>query len=90
MVKVFTTVVQCVKNFAEKHPDDIIYFQGDTEQKTRIYNEILSRYYDEFSSEFGIFGIAIRDGRIDVRKFTLRKKFSGFYLRKKTKRHGIG
>jgi hypothetical protein len=82
-VKVLATVVECIRFFAESHPDETIFFMGDTPQKNRIYHEILSRHYDEFITEFSIFGVTINEQRTDVEKFKREKNFSGFYLRKK-------
>ena len=80
VTKVFITVVKCVKVFASAFPDSIIFFKGDTEQKNRVYHEILSRHYDEFSVDFNIFGISDISGKNAVGKFSRNKNYSGFYL----------
>jgi uncharacterized protein DUF6934 len=81
VVKVFSTIINCVKIFSGDFPDRLIFFKGNTEQKTRVYNEILRRHYDEFSIDFNIFGMSMEDGYTTVQKFDKRKNYSeGFYL----------
>ena len=80
VVKVFATVIKCVKTFASDFHDSVIFFKGNTEQKNRVYNEILRRHYDEFSVDFNIFGVSNIDGNSTVSKFNRKKYYSGFYL----------
>ena len=80
VVKVFITVIRCVKVFTREFPDSVIFFIGDTEQKNKVYNEILRRNYDEFSAEFNIFGVRNINGKTAVGKFEGSKNYSGFYL----------
>ncbi len=80
MVKVFSTVIMCVKNFASDFPDNEIFFRGNTEQKNKVYSEILRRHYEEFSIDFNIFGISVTGGNSSVEKFDVEKSYSGFYL----------
>ncbi len=80
VVKVLSTAIYCAKIFANEFPERVIFFRGNTEQKNRVYNEILRRYYDDFSMNFNIFGMNIKEGRTFVQKFNKRKDYSGFYL----------
>lgn len=80
MVKVFSTIVKCIRMFTSDFPHAVIFFQGNTEQKTRVYNEILRRHYEEFSLNFNIFGVRVTDGNTTVQKFDKRRNYSGFYL----------
>jgi len=46
-----------------------------------VYNEILRRHYDEFSTDLNIFGMSIKEGYTTVQKFDSRKIYlGGFYL----------
>ena len=80
VVKIFSTIVRCIKIFASSLPGSIIFFSGNTDQKTRVYNAILRRYCDEFSITFNIFGVSTIDGNTFVRKFEKSESYSGFYL----------
>jgi hypothetical protein len=84
VIKVFITVIKCVKTFASAVPDSVIFFKGNTEQKNRVYNEILRRHYDEFSVDFNIFGVNNIDGKSSVSKFNRKKDYSSFYLKAKS------
>jgi len=87
VVKIFMTVISCVKLFTMEFPEREIYFQGNTEQKNRVYNEILRRHYDEFSLDFNIFGLSNMDGNNTVHEFDRSENYSGFYLRLKSKKN---
>ena len=80
VVKVFSTAISCISIFVSGFPDRFIFFRGNTEQKTRVYNEILRRHYNEFSKKFNIFGMSIKDGRTTIQKFDVSGNYSGFYL----------
>jgi len=80
VVKIFMTVIKCVRTFASTFPDSVIFFKGNTEQKNRVYNEILRRHYDEFSVDFNIFGVSNIDGKSTVSKFNRKVDYSSFYL----------
>jgi hypothetical protein len=71
--------------FTSDFPDKVVFFKGNTEQKTKVYNEILRRHYDEFSMDFNIFGMYIMDGYTTVQKFDSSKNYSGFFLRVRKK-----
>ena len=83
MVKIFSAIIKCIKIFTNDFPDRIIYFTGNTEQKTRVYNEIIRRHYSEFSVVFGIFGEVNIEGETKVQKFDPNIDYAAFYLKLK-------
>ena len=84
IVKVFSTIIVCVSIYTDKYPDRIIFFKGNTNQKTKIYNEILKKHFKEFSKIFNIFGMIIDDDEQSVaEEFKLSKNYSGFFIKKK-------
>ena len=84
LVKVFSTVIKCIKIFTDDFPGKIIFFKGNTVQKTRVYNEIIRRHYDEFSVYFNIFGVNADGSAYTIDKFDCSKNYSGgFYLKVK-------
>jgi len=58
IIKVLTTVVDILKYFTALHPHIFIFFAGSTKERTRLYTRILKMYYQSFSKEFAIYGIA--------------------------------
>ncbi len=86
IIRIFSTIVICIKIFTERFPECIIFFKGNTEQKTRVYNEILRKYYIDFLTEFAIFGVSITDENITTaEEFSVSKTYSGFLVKRKTK-----
>jgi hypothetical protein len=57
IARVIATVIEIVKHFTTKHPGVIIYFCGNTDQRTKLYGRILKSYYQQFSVEFTILAI---------------------------------
>lgn len=55
--EVLATVLAAVKIFLNEHPDKSIYFEGSTSARTRLYQIVINKIYDPFTSEFEIFGM---------------------------------
>lgn len=53
--KIMATVVQVIKFFLENRPTSIVYLEGNTKAKQKLYNRIVANYHSEFSEEFTIF-----------------------------------
>jgi len=81
IVTVFATIIVCIKAFNKIFPKRVIYFRGNTAQKSRGYNEILRRHYYEFSKDFHIFWVRVIDNFME--KFDVLENYSGFYLANK-------
>ena len=57
IAKVLATVVAIVRHFTKKHPKAIIYFRGNSVERTKLYSRILKSYYRQFSADFSIMAI---------------------------------
>ncbi len=55
--KVLATVVASVYAFAERYPDFWIYATGSTEARTRLYRIGITKYFNEISKDFDIYGL---------------------------------
>ncbi|WP_419541755.1 DUF6934 family protein [Pasteurella oralis] len=51
------TVAQAAEDFFELHRSAVIFFQGSTPSRTRLYRMMLNKYYDDISIQFDILGI---------------------------------
>lgn len=54
--KVLTTVAYCTGVFFEKHPDAMVYIQGSTPSRTRLYRIGINNNYVHLSKDFKIRG----------------------------------
>jgi hypothetical protein len=53
--KILSTIVKVVESYTDKYPDRWIYFEGSTEQRTRLYRMAVTIYLDELSIPFEFF-----------------------------------
>ncbi len=56
MDKVLATVVQTLLSFTKTNPRAIIQAKGSTEARTRLYQMGISRYLDQLSDQFKVYG----------------------------------
>ncbi len=54
--KVLATVAATVIDFLDKFPDMIVYMQGSTPSRTRLYQIGISANYDEIASLLNVYG----------------------------------
>jgi hypothetical protein len=54
--KVLATVVATVYAFTDKHKDCLVYATGSTKARTRLYRMGITKYYDEATTDFEIYG----------------------------------
>lgn len=57
METVLRTVANAAEVFLESHPSALIFFEGSTKVRTRLYRKMLNKYYAEISEKFIIWGI---------------------------------
>ena len=55
--KVMATVIRALLLFFEKHPTKMVYIQGSTKERTRLYQIIVARELSEVEKIFTIFGL---------------------------------
>jgi hypothetical protein len=78
--KVLATVIQAISTFTERYPKAIIYFSGSTPSRTRLYQIVIAKFYDDFSEEFVIDGYA--EGKYIT--FEKNKQYEAFLITRKS------
>jgi hypothetical protein len=76
--KVLTTVIEILRQFTESEPDAMIYIEGSTVERTRLYTRILTTYYPLFSKEFSIVGIIDRENKKEPVLFEIKSDVEYF------------
>jgi hypothetical protein len=77
--KVLATVVATVYAFTDKYPDVWIYATGSTKTRTRLYRIGISRFFDEISKDFEIFG----ELNNEWEEFKTNVEYNGFLVKRK-------
>jgi hypothetical protein len=54
--KVLATVGMTVYEFFEEHPSATVYLKGSTDSRTRLYQISISKFIEQISSEFDVYG----------------------------------
>ncbi|MEI7584587.1 hypothetical protein [Runella sp.] len=57
MEMVMATVIQIVLRFFEKYPSKMVYIEGSTPERTRLYRIIMSRELLEIEKVFTVYGL---------------------------------
>lgn len=57
MEKVMATVIRTMLRFFEKYPTKMVYVEGSTAERTRLYRIIISRELSEIEKIFTIYGL---------------------------------
>ena len=78
--KVLATVVNIVDEYTRRHPARWIYFQGSTEERTRLYRMAIGLNLEELSPKFEIYGIH-ENG--DADPFTKNMLVTAFLIKRK-------
>jgi len=61
IVKVMATIIEILKDYTTQHPDALIFFEGSTKERNRLYHRILKSYYAQFKLEFDLYGIVAQE-----------------------------
>ena len=77
--KVLATVAGAVVDFMEDHPGAILYAEGSTPARTRLYQMGISKFWDEISEDFKIDGFANGGWK----PFTKGENYESFLLKLK-------
>lgn len=78
--KILATVAFIVLDFTNRYPGTVIYAGGSTGARTRKYQMSISRYYEDISNLFHVFGIT-KDN--NIQHFTKNINYVGFLVRRK-------
>lgn len=78
MENILATVLSILNNFLQNNPKSSVLVVGSTLSRTRLYQMVINRYYDDFSSFFEIFGR--KHGQFEV--FQKNENYESFLVRK--------
>ena len=79
--KILATIVKVVVEYSYKFPDRFIFFQGSTEQRTRLYRIAVSLNLEELSEIFEIY--ADITGNLDLVRFQKGLTIKAFVIKRK-------
>ena len=77
--KVLTTVISAVYAFFDKNPNCFLYVTGSTKSRTRLYRIGITRFYDEMTEDFYLYG---KIGN-EFHPFEIGKEYEGFLAQRK-------
>jgi hypothetical protein len=80
--KVLATVVQTVVVFTELFPHAVIYAEGSSAARTRLYQMGIAKYLDEIKAEFEIFGLVNEHWE----PFQVGQTYTAFLTRRKSEK----
>jgi len=78
--RVLATVAATVISFTNFFPDAIIYSEGSTDSRTRLYQIGISKYWYEISDLFEVYGLIENEGLVH---FERDKRYKAFVVRRK-------
>jgi hypothetical protein len=78
--KVLATVALSVYLFLMKYPNTFVIAEGNTASRTRLYRMGISKYFEEFSENFNIFGFNENGKWVEFKK---NEQYSAFYIIRK-------
>jgi len=76
--KVLATLIGIIREFTELEPDSMIYIEGSTVERTKLYTRILTTYYPIFSKEFSIVGVINRENQKEPVLFEVKSDVEYF------------
>lgn len=82
IAKVLGTVASSVYAFTELYPEALVLFGGSNAAKVRLYRMILSKYLDEITYSFMIFGAVHNErGQLINVPFSVDDDVDGYFIR---------
>jgi len=85
--KILATIVKVVVEYSYRFPDRYIFFQGSTEQRTRLYRIAVSLNLDELSEIFEIYAditgnldLVIFQKGLNIKAFVIKRKIIKFVI----------
>lgn len=77
--KVLATVAMTVYEFFEEHPSATVYLKGSTNSRTRLYQISISKFIEQISIEFDVYGEL--EGEFE--RFNRNISYKGFLIQKR-------
>ena len=80
--KVLATVAHAVISFTNMHPDALIFAEGSTPSRTRLYQMGINKFWKEIEPDFEVFGLVRTEG---FEPFRFGINYIAFACRRKKK-----
>ena len=77
--KVLATVAMTVYEFFEEHPFATVYLKGSTRSRTRLYQISISKFIEQISIEFEVYG----ELENEFERFNKNITYKGFLIQKR-------
>lgn len=82
IAKVMATVAEIIHAYLQQHQKHIVYFEGNTSAKNKLYNRIIKNNYDFFTEFYEIRGKINIEGETQE-IYSPQNQYYGFYIYKK-------
>jgi hypothetical protein len=79
--KILATIVKAIVIYTDKYPHRMIYFRGNTQNRTRLYRMAVGLHLEELSEKFEIY--AETEGSSDFLPFYKNMKINAFLIKRK-------
>lgn len=73
--KVLASVADIIFQFTDRNPNAIIYIEGNTESRVRLYQIKINKYLNEIIAHFELFGLL---KNLDLEPYSAGNKYLGF------------
>jgi len=80
--KILASVVAAIDSFTADYPENVIYFEGSTKSRTRLYRMVITQNLEKLVEQFDIFG-GLLDSKFYWEKFTKARPYLAFAIRRK-------
>lgn len=77
MERVLATVIRAVNRFFDQMPEITLVFAGSSDARNRLYRVVITKYLNQISERFIVFGIR----NDDVEKFVSNTNYTAFVIR---------
>lgn len=81
--KILGTIGSAAYSFSETNPDKIIYLEGNTPAKTRLYRMAIHTAHHEISQNFTIYGLNKVEDKLVPTPFIKGQDYTAFLFRRK-------
>jgi len=81
--KILATIVSVVYEFTKKNPDKLIFFEGSTPERTRLYRMAITINFEVLKADFEIFGLLREANGFIELPFEKGVEYLGFLIKRK-------
>lgn len=78
--RILATVAAAIVEFTNRFPDALVYAEGSTQSRTRLYQMGINKYWKEINKNFDVFGLTEDMGFVHFRK---NHNYAAFVVRRK-------